>query len=463
MFRELTTKEKALRINLDSSIYGSFAEIGAGQEIAAWFFKAGAASGTVAKTMSAYDMTFSDEIYGKCGRYVSEGRLMGMLKKEYELLPGRLADRASETRFFAVANTTETINYAKTNRGQGWMGVRFQTQPDAAPSECIMHVQLHDGEALWQQQALGIIGVNMLYACFFAHNDVDEFLKILMQNLSNSRIQVDMLRLSGPDFEYMDNRLLSLMLVKRGIAQAAMFGPDGKNLQAADVLYKKNILLLRGRFFPLTKVHLDMLAAGKKQFAQEQDVEAENIKPIFELTLNTLLNPDCDEIDEADFLQRVDCLGKMGQTVLISNFPEYYKIVNYLCQYNRKKKIGLVLGTQSLERIFDPKYYQHLEGGILEAFGKLFGPSIKMLIYPVLRGGKNLYTLDNFAPKPGQLHLFHYLFANDKLTNIEEPFPGHLHIDADIVLEKIRSGDASWEQMVPEDVVDLIKEKGFFL
>ena len=463
IFRELTTKEKALSLNLDSSIYGSFAEIGAGQEIAAHFFKAGGASGTVAKTMSAYDMTFSDAIYGKSGRYVCQERCEKMMDKEFRLVKQRLKDRATETKFFALANTIETINFRRTNQGHGWIGVRFQLSPESKPNDCIMHIRLHDQEPLWQQQVIGICGVNMLYACYNCAQDIDQFLQVLMQNISPGRIEVDFLQFKGPDFEYVDNRLLSLKLVKNGLTNATMFGSDGNVLQPEDVLYKKNVLLLRGRFRPVTNVNTDMIKVGLENFAKEEDVDPKKIQVVCELTLNALTDPDQGRIDDQDFLDRVDTLSSLGQTVMISNYQEYYRVVSYLYQYTRKRKVGVVLGTFGLEDIFNEKYYTHLHGGILEAFGTLFGANVKMYVYPArLDYAEILYTCDNFELPPTQFSLFRYLFDNHKIEDLTGANTDLLHISSGYVLEKIQNGEADWENMVPAEVAKLIKERGLF-
>src|SRR6202012_4760021 len=345
--KDLGTKQKALAINLDPKIYASFAEVGAGQDVAAYFFKAGASSGTIAKTMSAYDMTFSDAIYGTQGkRYVSEARLIAMLEKEYGLLIERLAEkRRDSTPIFAFSNTMSALNYHKTNEGHGWMGVRFQLEPNGAYNDVILHVKLLDNDNNLQQQAVGVLGVNLMYACFYYHDQPTVFMLSLMDELSNDRIQIAMIRFEGPGFAKVDNRLMSLHLVKYGFSDAAVFGPDGKNQQPSEVLYKKHIVVIRGRFRPIINVHLDMLHTGVKQFMQEPDVDKENVVVITELTLQALKERNADEtaeIDEKDFLDRVDILCSLGQTVLISNFHEYYKLVSYLSKIN-SLKMGVVL------------------------------------------------------------------------------------------------------------------------
>lgn len=460
-FRKLTTKEKALKINLDETIYGTFAEIGAGQETAAHFFKAGGASGTIAKSMSAYDMTFSDAIYGPCDRYVCEPRLKQMLDKEYNLLAKRLTNRAKRTTFFAFANTVETLNYRKTNKGHGWLGIRFQLHPHTEPNECILHLILNDTDSEWQQQALGIVGVNLLYACFHYTNPED-FIRSLIDNLSDGRIEIDMFRLTGPDFHHVDNRLMSLKLVINGLTQMAMFSASGNVLQPSEALYKKNVLVLRGRFRPVTLVNVDMMIAGQRQFKMESDVDKSKLIILSELTLADLTKDG--KIDENDFLDRVDILCSLGQNVIISNYQEYYKLATYFAQFNRGKKIGIILGFNNLLRIFDEKYYSDLPGGILQAFGELFGINVKLLVYPFLKDEANheLLTCENFKPADHLKHLFEYLVQNGKIEDLKKVNYKNLSIISDKVLDMIQKGEEGWEQYVPNRVSAAIKKNLLF-
>ncbi|MCS6821578.1 MAG: TonB-dependent receptor [Microscillaceae bacterium] len=464
--KALSPLEKARQINLDPNTYGSFAEIGAGQEVAAFFFKAGGASNTVAKTMSAYDMTFSNAIYGaeESGRYVVESRLLKMLNKEYALLEQRLGIKMGFERcFFAFADTVTTINYAKTSQGHGWLGVRFQLKPQTAPNELIAHVRMYDNDTISQQQAIGIIGVNMIYACYHYYNDIDMLVKSLMDHLSPERIEIDMVRVSGPDFEHVDNRLLSLKLVQYGLTNAAIFNPDGKVMNPADVFYKKNVLVLRGRFRPMTNVNLDMLKRGYEQFSKEKDVKKENIEVIAELTIKDLSAAHGGQINYQDFLDRVDILCSVGCTVMISNYYEYYRLVSYLSQHTRSK-IGIVLGVYNLLSVFDEKYYENLKGGILESFSTLFSRNVKMYLYPALKSdGKTLCTCENFElPSKSQEYLFKYLLANDKIEDIKEFDRSILGIFSDNVLQMIKEGRSGWEEMVPDNVARVIKEKCLF-
>lgn len=461
--KKLTTQEKSLRINLSKAIYGSFAEIGAGQEVAANFFKVGGASGTIAKTMSAYDMKFSDAIYGVCERYVCEDRLIKMLDHEYTLLPERLPHRAGETRFFAFADTVEVLNFERTNNGHGWIGLRFQLVPEGPVNDCVIHVKMHDNDPLQQQVSLGIIGVNMIYGCMFM-KDPEQIINSLLDGLTSKRMEVDMFRLSGPDFHHLDNRLMALKLVKNGLTKAAMFGPDGTVMQPSEALYKKNVLVLRGRFRPVTHVNVDMLLASRRHFKTEADVERSRIVVLTELTLNDLSANG--EIDEKDFLYRADIICSLGQTVLISNYFEYYKLVDYLSRITKGKKIGLVLGIYALQKIFEEKTYENLRGGILESFSSLFGTNVKLYIYPALRNlaGEELFTLNDFEKDlPDRLKpLFRYLMENNKLEDVRKANVSNLHIISDNVLAMIKGGKPGWEKFVPSKVEEAIKEHGLF-
>ncbi|MBL7856440.1 MAG: TonB-dependent receptor [Cyclobacteriaceae bacterium] len=462
-FRKLTTQEKALQINLSRAIYGSFAEIGAGQEVAANFFKVGGASGTVAKTMSAYDMKFSDAIYGQCDRYVCEDRLMRMLDHEYVLLPERLPHRIETTRFFAFADTVEVLNFERTNQGHGWIGLRFQLRPQSEPNDCILHVKMHDNDPLQQQYALGIVGVNMLYSCMFM-SDTEAILMSLMDGLTTRRIEIDMFQLSGPDFKHVDNRLMALKLVKNGLTKAAMFGPDGKVMQPSDELYKKNVLVLRGRFRPVTHVNVDMMLTSRRHFKHEPDVDRSKIVVLTELTLNDLSADG--KIDEKDFLHRADIICSLGQNVLISNYFEYYRLVDYLSKITRGKKIGIIMGIYALQKVFDEKTYVNIRGGIMECFASLFGSNVKLYIYPAwkMNGGEGLFSLKDFETElpPNLKNLFRYLMDNNKLEDITDAKINNLHIISDNVLAMIRKGESGWEKFVPHKVEEAIKEQGLF-
>ncbi|MEY4395373.1 MAG: hypothetical protein RL595_2622, partial [Planctomycetota bacterium] len=390
------TNQKALEINLDKSKYGAFIEIGAGQEVARWFFRVGGASGTIAKTMSAYDMTVSDAIYGPCERYVSKPRLQSMLTREYDLLLERLEPkRGSDTRFFVFADTVAAKSFSRKEDAHGWLGVRFQTEPKGPISQVIIHVRLLDPENLQEQEALGIIGVNLIHAAMFHHDSAETIVESLLDNLTIDRVEIDMIEFSGEAFKHIDNRVMALCLVQKGMTKATMFLANGEVVQPADILHKKCILVERGSFRPITKVTLDMLECAKSMFVQEPDVEGSEILVIMEMTLKNLL--DQGKIDYQDFLDRVDTLASLGKTVLISNFGEYHRLAAYFFRYT-KKMIGIVMGVPTLKEIFDERYYADLEGGILESFGRLFKNKLKLFIYPLLeKDSKALITADNLV------------------------------------------------------------------
>jgi hypothetical protein len=454
--RRLTTEEKALKINLREDIYGSFAEIGAGQEVAANFFKAGGSSGTIAYTHSAYDMKVSDSLYGKCARYVCEDRLLQMLEKEYSTLEETLHERAKKSRFFAFANTVESLNYHKTNQGQGWIGLKFQDEIGNVPNEIVMHIKMHDTSHKRQQEALGILGVNLIHAAYFEHSSIENFLEALTYRLPHSRVEIDMLRVSGADLQRLDNRIIALKLVKMGLTDATMFDQSGAVLQPRTALYKKNVLLMRGRFRPMTKVHVDMIESGTEQYLKEQDVDLDKTVLLLELTLKDLTADG--EISDTDFIDRAELLCSMGYTVMISNYLKHYKMIEYLSSITKKKKIGVLLGIYNLQTIFDEKYYNTLNGGLLEAFGRGFGHNIKMYVYPALNVETGeIYDVDSFDIPEHLRGLLDYMLKTNKLAQIKKFDRKLLHILSDDVLSKIHSGVSSWEDDVPESVMKAIK------
>ncbi len=459
--RRLTTEEKALKINLRHDIYGSFAEIGAGQEVAANFFKAGGSSGTIAYTHSAYDMKVSDSLYGKCARYVCEDRLLQMLEKEYATLETTLYEKEKNTRFFAFANTVESLNYHKTNQGQGWIGLKFQDEVGKQPNEIVMHIKMHDTSHKRQQEALGILGVNLIHAAYFEQTSIEVFLEALTYRLPRSRVEIDMLRVSGADLKRLDNRIIALKLVKMGLTDATMFDQSGAVLQPRTALYKKNVLLMRGRFRPITNVHVDMIEQGTKQYLAEGDVVEDNVCVLLELTLKDLTADG--KISDKDFIDRAELLCSMGYTVMISNYLKHYKMIEYLSSITKKHKIGVLLGIYNLQTIFDEKYYNTLNGGLLEAFGRGFGHNIKMYVYPALNvEDGEIYDVDTFEIPDHLRGLLDYMLKTNKLAKIEGFNRKLLHILSDDVLSKIHSGVSNWEEDVPDSVIKAIKFYNLF-
>ena len=457
---DVETNRKALQINLDGHKYGTFAEIGAGQEVARRFFLVGGAAGTIAKTMSAYDMTFSDAIYGTADRYVSRGRLNTMLDHEYDLLIERLDKKLGKERtFFVFADTVAARSFKQRNESHGWLGVRFQTEPRAEPSQIIIHVRMLDEANAEQQEALGVVGVNLLHGAFY-QSQPERLISSLHENLAPGRMQVDLIIFSGPAFEKIDNRLMNLQLVSQGFSDAVMFKADGEMVQASEILHKKAILIERGSFRPVTCATNDMLEGARCQFLKQAGCREEDLVVLMEMTLENLLAEG--QLNHADFLQRVDILGALGRTVLISKFGEYYRLAGYLSRYTNRM-IGLVMGLPSLLEIFDEKYYLNLEGGILEALGRMFKHGLKLYVYPMVneKTGK-LITATHAEVASNLRSLFQYLIDNNYIEQITEYREEYLRIYPGKVLAKLKAGDETWEEMVPPQVAQIIKEREFF-
>ncbi len=458
---KLDTRSKALSINLDEKRYGTFAEIGAGQEVVRWFFTAGGAAGTISKSISAYDMQVSDAIYGNCDRYVCRQRLQSMLDYEYELNLNRLQHtRGLRTAFFTFADTVSARNFRGTNECHGWMGVKFQSHPRDEASQIIIHVRMLDDSNPQQQEALGIVGVNLLYAAFFLYHRPESLVESLLDGLSTERIEIDMIECSGIEFRHVDNRLMSLQLVQLGLSNAAMFEPDGTVIQPSEALYKKPILVERGSFRPVTHVNLDMIRCAREKFKAEPSNGDEDAVSIMEITMKNLMATG--DIDYHDFLARADVLASCGKTVMISNYFEYYRLAAYLARFT-KKPIGITMGAHSLLEIFDEKYYTDLAGGILEALGRLFKNRLRLYIYPLKdRETGHLSTVENLAVPPQHSKLFNYLVEKQCVVPLDNYNPDILHIFSREILKKIKSGDADWENMVPDSVREVIQEKSYF-
>ena len=457
---DLGTDKKAFQINLDAKKYGTFAEIGAGQEVARRFFHVGGAAGTVAKTMSAYDMTFSDAIYGSAQRYVSRGRLQTMLDHEYKLLIERLDNKLGGVRtFFVFADTVAARSFKQHNESHGWLGVRFQNEPRGEPSQIVIHVRMLDEANVDQQEALGIIGVNLLYGVFY-HEQPEKLIASLQENLAPDRMQVDLIKFSGPAYANVDNRLMSLQLVSQGLTDAVIFTADGEVVQAADILYKKSILVERGSFRPVTYATNDMLNGARAAFLQQSASSDADLVVLMEMTLENLLAEG--QLNHADFLARVDILRALGRTVIISKFGEYYRLASYLSRYT-SRMIGLVMGVPSLHEIFDEKYYLNLEGGILEALGRMFKSGLKLYVYPMIdEQTSELVTAKTLKVAPNLRSLYQYLLENEFIQEITDYNPEFLRIHPPEALAKLQSGDPSWESMVPPEVTQMIKERQFF-
>lgn len=456
-------KAKALRVNLNEDIYGTFSEIGAGQETVRHFFRAGGASGTIAKAMSAYDKNFSDAIYGveDDSRYVTETRLRKMLAHEVRLMEERISREENPTKlFFSYANTVTTIDFAKKYKGHGWVGITFQLDPNEKYNEILLHIRFKQNEARLQQETLGIIGLNLIYGAFYKHHKPKNLLKYLYDHIDKDTVEIDTINFSGPHFKDVDNRVMSLQLVKNGMTEAVMFGPDGNNILPAAILYKKNILALRGSFRPVTLVNIDMYQKSYDIFIRENKVKEKKTVVIFEITLSNLRAEG--EINEEDFMDRARLLCSLGQTVMISNFKEYYKLVEYFSQYT-KERMALTMGVNNLVDIFDEKYYRNLSGGILEAFGKLFFKDLRVYLYPMTDPETGLLnTSNNLKVHPRMKELYKFFKYNGKVVDIFDYDKKTLNIFSRDVLKQIEDGESGWEEMLPKGISELIKEKKLF-
>jgi hypothetical protein len=459
---ESDTQQKALRINLDPRWYGTIAEIGAGQEVVRWFFRVGGAAGTVAKSISAYDMAVSDAVYGKADRYVSAGRLQGMLDHEFELNVQRLSEgRGDDNCFFAFADTVVARSFAGGNECHGWMGVKFQAQPHDEPSQIVMHVRMLDIEAWLQQEALGIVGVNLLYGAFFRHHEPDKLIEGLLDRLTTGRIEIDMIEFRGIEFRGVDNRLMALKLVQLGLSGVAMFGPDREVLQPSEVLRKKAVLVERGSFRPPTHVNLDMLDTARVRFAEDPAVAGKPVLALTEITMRNLLAGGTD-VDRRDFLARAELLAACGMTVLITDYFDYYRLAAYIAE-RTSERIGIVMGVPSLIDLFDERNHARLPGGILESFGRLFKNDLKLYVYPVQpTPGDALKTVNDIRVQPELQPLYDYLAGRGSFVHLDNYRPEYLPIFSRDVLRRIAASDDSWETMVPAEVAALIKRRCFF-
>lgn len=454
----MSTQEKALAINLDATKFGTFAEIGAGQEVARWFFHVGHASATVAKSMSAYDMVISDILYGATDHYVSRARLESMLEREWMQLLGRLNPvRGERTGFFVFADTVATRSRSRNQHGQGWMGIRFQEQPKSPFSQIIIHVNLFDQVPVSEQEALGVLGVNLIYAAFHLQQP-EVLMKTLMEGLSRDRVDIDLIKFSGPVYETVDNRLASLQLVEQGLTDATMFTAQGEVVQTAEVLYKKPVLILRGRFRPVTNVGIDMLHGATERFRKIPDVDGEPVV-LMGMTLRDLgTGPD---IDRRDFLDRADMLGALGNTVMVSNFTRFDSVTSLLRRYTQQW-LGFVMGVPTLRMVFDEQYYTSLPGGILEGLGRLFQGKVRLFVHPTRTRTGEVATSSTLEVDPQLQHLLAYLRERGGIEAIENFDSRQLHMFPDQILAAIQNGSPGWEQYMPPQAAEIIKQRALF-
>jgi len=460
--QSISTLDKARTINLNTSIYGSFAEIGAGQETTRFFFQAGGASKTIAKTMSAYDMVFSDAIYGKekSGRYVCESRLLKMLEKEFLLLDERLgAVRGKDSCFFSYANTVAAKSASGINDAHGWMGIRFQTKPSGPLHDIVLHVKMKDPRNILQQETLGIVGVNLIYAAFYHRNNSKKFITSLMDGLDSRRIEINFVRFTGPDFQNWDNHILNLFLVQNSFTNAVTFDSKGNIVEPGDLFYGKHVVILRGRFRPITNVHLDIIESGIKHTLKEnKEITKKNILVMAELTLNHLTTSE--KIDISDFLARVGTITAMNIPVMISNFAQYYKLKVYFNQI-KHNDIRILMGANQLAEVFNEKYYEDLPGGILEGLGDIFKSQCKILVYP-FKENKDLLTAKTFLPSPNLENIYAHFLYNKMIQDMSPSNVRCLDITTHTIVNDIKSKNKGWEEKIPVPVLKIIKEQKLF-
>jgi len=457
----MTTHHKALDINMDSGRYGSFAEIGAGQEVARWFFRVGGAAGTIAKTISAYDKKVSDTIYGTNQRYVSSGRLLAMLEREYDLNLKRLdPERGGETSFFAFADTVSAQNYLGTADCHGWMGIRFQAHPRSRASQIILHARMLDRDPLVQHEALGILGVNLVYGASRLLDQPKILLASLLDNLAKGRIEIDTVEFSGDAFENLDPRLISLFLVELGLSEAAMLAAEGDVRRPSEILYKRPVILQRGRFRPPTKVHADIQRQTIDQFSADPNVDADRIVSLLEIRL-TELRETTGEIVE-DFLDRISALTAGNQSVLLSDSPEYYVAIDYLAHFGAKQ-IAMPIGIMDFIDLLNEDRYANRPGRLLETAGRLFGLGVRLYVYPGLdpKSGQRI-DLASFDVPGSASKLLDYLVDQDFVRPLDGVPDSELRIRSDDILAMLRSGDHGWESHVEPEVIEAIKSGGLF-
>lgn len=446
----LTTREKAFELNLDPQVYGTFAEIGAGQETANWFFRASGAAGLVAKTISAYDMTMSDAIYGRTERYVSAGRLAAMLDHEYEIQLERLAPkRGAETTFFSFCNTVRARGYKDAGECHGWLGIRFQMKAGDPPSDIILHVRMLDARAIDQMEALGIIGVNLIHSAFRNRSHLKRFVESLVDNLAPGRVEVDLLKFSGNGYGFFDNRLCALQLVESGLTDATMFLPSGEVVQPAEALYKHPVLLLRGSFDPVMNLHLEMLESAREGFSRNvTEEDRESVIELCEITMHNLLRGA--GVDPVDFLDRADALQALGKTVLVSRCAEFHRIAAFLNRCTNKP-VGIILSIGLLNELFKAKWSENLTGGLLESFGRLFKEGVTLQVFPWKnRKTGELVTAETFQAPEKCVHLYRHFVETGRIQGIqcsEEELLGFTGRD---VCRMILEGDMRWQSLVPE-------------
>lgn len=426
MAREiLETRRKALRINLNAEIYGTFAEIGAGQEVARNFFTAGAASGTIAKTMSAYDMAFSDSIYGPEDdkRYVSQSRLEKMLNHEYTLLTERLKGPKYDHRhLFAFANTVTTLNFSKTNEPHGWIGIRFQETPGGEPNEIIFHVRLLDSDSLLQQSVLGVLGVNLVFGAYEYIHDVKTMIESLVDNIAMGSVEIDLIKVKGPAFSSVNERLINLYLIAKGFSSATLFNPEGHALQAKDFLYKKNIMILRTKYRQKSTPNFHLFNLAVEEFKRNCQIKDENIVVMIEVLMSNVLDEEAELTTEdlAYFAERAENLAATGNHVILSNFTRNNILAEFLAQF-KPENVGISTNISNLRYIFNSANFKaNYTNKLLDYVSGMFSKNVKLYAYPYLYKKENkIITTENMPVSEEAKPLFDFLILNNYIIDIE--------------------------------------------
>jgi len=427
MAREIfETKRKALKINLNAEVYGTFAEIGAGQEVARNFFEAGAASGTIAKTMSAYDMAFSDAIYGveESGRYVSRNRLTKMLKHEFQLLTERLhGKKYNAKKFFAFADTVTTLNFSKANDPHGWLGIRVQHEVGSPTNDIIIHVRLLDSDTRLQSKVLGILGVNLVFAAYYYADDQQTMIESLVDNLSIGSVEIDLVKVSGPVFENANSRLLNLYLIAKGFAKAAIFKPNGKAAQIKDYLYKKNIIILRTKYRQKSLPNFDLFNLAVEQFKKNTSAKEDDTVVLIEVLMGNVLeeNLDLTSEDLKYFADRAELLCSTGNNIMVSNFRRNNHLAEFIKTF-RPKNVGIATNVSNLRNIFNSENYnkEHYTNELLSYISGMFSKNVKLYAYPYLNKKNNeIVTTKNLGVSPEAKPLYDFLIQNHYIIDIE--------------------------------------------
>ena len=457
--QSLTTEHKALTINLDEHKYGSIVEIGAGQEVARQFFKAGAAAGTIAKTSSAYDMTVSDAIYGKAGRYVSRERVEQMAAYEYDLCIDRLESvRPPSSTFFSYAATVTARSFKGGNECHGWIALKIQLRPKETPCNIICHVRMLDHSNELQSEALGILGVNLIYGGYHYSDKPKWLIESLSDNLGDDRIEIDLIHFDGPGFNYIDNRLMNLHLVHAWLTRAVMFDACGTPVVPRDTLYKKPVSVTRGSFKPPTKVHADMTQAGLQQMKNKEAVDPEKTLKLAEISMSQLITGS--SVDDRDFIARMELANIMGYNVLLSDYVRYFSLRSWFRRHTMEP-ISILMKASDVTHLFDEEYYVGLEGRALEGLGKLFADNTSVIAYPNKENGE-LRTL-NTLKFPERFELVaKQLMVNNKLVASEGYDESLVDYSARQVMTSIQNGDPDWEAHLDERVVEKIKNDRLF-